>query len=297
VAIVGVVFLAVNLPFIIWHPVAWFEGALLPFRSPLIPDGQGLVTLALHGVARGVSLPLLTVSGTLVLVALLLAFVVWYPAMKRIWMLLLPMTFFVAPRSLSTYLLDLLPAALVAAVSVAPAPAPAPAPAKAPAKAPAHVPAREAGPAAREAGPAARSQRPLRPAVVAVLAVTVASVVVAVVAFFSAPLGIDVQSVTTSAGAAAVESVTVVVHNRTGRPVVPHFMVDIADTHPAGFWYPAHHRSVVIGPHDSSQVTLYPTSYIGSPEHGSHWLVEAFTSTPGALSTSVPQVWRLGRVQ
>ena len=121
-AIVVSVFAAVNLPFILWEPAAWARGTLLPFLTPLIPDGQGLVTLALHGVARGVSLPLLTVaSGALVLLTLLLAFVVWYPAMKRIWMLVLPVIFFVAPRSLSTYLLDLLPAALVAAVSVAPA--------------------------------------------------------------------------------------------------------------------------------------------------------------------------------
>ncbi len=77
------------------------------------------MTLALHGVVRGASLPLLSVVSVLVLVSLLAALVVWYPAMKRIWMLLLPLTFFVGPRSLLTYLIDLIPAAIVAAVSVA----------------------------------------------------------------------------------------------------------------------------------------------------------------------------------
>ena len=39
--------------------------------------------------------------------------------MKRVWMLLLPLAFFVATRSLSSYLADLYPAAIVAALSVA----------------------------------------------------------------------------------------------------------------------------------------------------------------------------------
>ncbi len=119
-AVVVGIFLAVNRPFIVWSPVAWARGTFLPFLQPLVADGQGLVTLVLHGFAHGVSLPLLTVAGLLVLLSLLVAFVVAYPVMKRIWLILLPLSFFVAPRSLSSYLLDLYPAALVAAVSVAP---------------------------------------------------------------------------------------------------------------------------------------------------------------------------------
>ena len=121
-AIVAGVFGVVNIPFVIWSPAAWARGTFLPFLQPLIADGQGLVTLVLHGIAHGVSLPLLTLAGLLVLGAELAAMVIWYPAMKRIWLLLLPLAFFVATRSLSTYLADLYPAAIVAAVSVAPAP-------------------------------------------------------------------------------------------------------------------------------------------------------------------------------
>ena len=268
-AIVGSVFAAVNLPFILWGPAAWARGTLLPFRTPLIPDGQGLVALALHGVARGVSLPLLTVAGAVVLLTALLAFVVWYPAMKRIWMLVLPVVFFVAPRSLSTYLLDLVPAALVAAVSV--------------------------GPARRtDHRPAGRAGVLLRPTV---CASALASLVLTALAFVSPPLRIGVQSVATSGRASSLKAVTVVVHNDTDHSVIPHFMVDIADTHPAGFWYPAHHRTFAVGPHGTSRVTLYPASYTGSPLHGSHWLVEAYTSSPEALSTSSPQLWRLGPPQ
>ena len=114
-AVVAGVFSAVNLPYICRQPSAWAHGTVLPFERPLVADGQGLVTLALHGVARGVSLPLLTVASVLVYVTLVTALVIWYPEMKRLWMLLLPLTFFVAARSLLSYLVDFYPAAIVAA--------------------------------------------------------------------------------------------------------------------------------------------------------------------------------------
>ncbi|HEX4163746.1 MAG TPA: hypothetical protein VHZ05_14700, partial [Acidimicrobiales bacterium] len=44
------VFAACNLPFVIWGPRAWVDGVLLPFSKPLVADGQGLVTLAIHGL-------------------------------------------------------------------------------------------------------------------------------------------------------------------------------------------------------------------------------------------------------
>jgi uncharacterized membrane protein len=269
VAVVVVVFTAVNLPFIVWQPAAWARGTFLPFTEPLVADGQGLVTLALHGVAHGVSLPLLTAAGILVLVALLAGLVLWYPRMKRVWMLLLPLTFFVATRSLSTYLLDLYPAAIVAALSVSPA----------------------AGPAVSLAG---RRKLPLA---LAAIGPALAAVAVSVLAFLSPPLQIAVRSVSASHAATSLDAVTVTVHNRTGGTVVPHFMVDVDDAHPDGFWYPAPRRPFELGPHASATVTLRPTTYAGAPTHGSRWLVEAYTSSPEALSTSPIQIWRLGKVR
>jgi uncharacterized membrane protein len=118
--IVVLVFAAVNLPFIIWQPSAWVHGNLIPFRQPLVADGQGLVTLALHGITGGVTLSTLTIASALVYVALLIAMVIWFPAMKRVWLFLLPVVFFVAARSLTSYLVDFFPAAVVAAITVAP---------------------------------------------------------------------------------------------------------------------------------------------------------------------------------
>jgi uncharacterized membrane protein len=269
-ATVAAVFAVVNLPFIIWQPSAWARGTLLPFTDPLVADGQGLATLALHGIARGVSMPLLTVAGVLVLIALLATFVVWYPQMRRIWMLLLPVTFFVATRSLSSYLVDLYPAAIVAAITVSPAARPA----------------------------IVRTIGRLRlPFGLAAIGPALAAVVVSVLAFLSPPLQIAVRSVSTSHAATSLDAVTLTVRNATDQTISPHFMVTIGSGHPNGFWYPAHRHQIVLAPHASATVTLRPTSYVGAPTHGSHWLVEAYTSSPEALSTSPLLFWRLGKAR
>ncbi len=271
-AVVVGVFAVVNVPFVVWGPRAWIEGTLLPFTHPLVADGQGLVTLALHGVAHGVSLPLLTVAGGLVLVALLAAMALWYPQMKRIWMLLLPLTFFVATRSLSSYLLDLAPAAIVAAWSVASAPEP-----------------------TRVAEHGGRAGNVRMPAILATAVPALAAVVVAVLAFASPPLDLAVGSVNTSKTATVLNAVTLTVKNTSDQTVTPHFMVTINSAHPDGFWHALHRRPLVLGPHASTTVTIVPDGFTWAPTHGTHWLVVAYTSSPEALSTTGQLFWTLGK--
>ncbi len=274
-AVVAAVFTVVNLPYILWSPSAWAHGTILPFAQPLVADGQGLVSLALHGVTRGVALPLLTLASVLVYVSLVAALVVWYPGMKRLWMLLLPLAFFVAPRSLLSYLLDFYPAAIVAAVTVAPA---------------------ALSGAARSAH--ARVGGRLRwPLGLAALVPAAAAVVVAVLAFGSPPLQLDVTRFHSSYSDTLLDSVTVQVHNDTGETVVPHFMVTIGSSHPSGFWNTLDRRPVVLGPHASTVVKLRPPTFTGAPTHGSYWLVQAYTSSPAALSNSPLQHWTLGKVK
>ena len=71
------VFVVVNLAL---HPlvtVRLADGTLLPFVQPLVADGQGLVTLALHGLTGGVVMPWLAAAAGLALVAVLVAFALW----------------------------------------------------------------------------------------------------------------------------------------------------------------------------------------------------------------------------
>jgi uncharacterized membrane protein len=272
--VVGV-FAACNLPFVIWSPHAWVDGVLLPFMKPLVADGQGLVTLGLHGLTGGVVLPLLSLAGALAYVALLAAFVVWYPTMKVVWLLVLPIVLLVPGRSFSGYLIDLFPAALVAAATVMRV-------------------ERGARVARLDTGTPAR-----RWAVRAAVGVPVlASAAVCAVAFTSAPLDVYVDGVSTSHATLKLDAVTVTVHNSTGQRVTPRFIVALDSSHPSGFWMPAHHNGpLVLGAGATATVTLEPPEYTWSPNHGDHWLVEAYTTTPDALSTSAPQMWKFGKPQ
>ena len=114
-------------------------------------------------------------------------------------------------------------------------------------------------------------------------------------AFLSPPLQLAVRSVATSNSASTLDAVTLDVHNTTGQAVTPHFMVTVGSGGPAGFWYPDDADQDVLGPHDSETVTLRPTASFGAPTYGSQWLVEAYTTSPEALSTTPLMYWRMGR--
>jgi hypothetical protein len=261
---VGVVFLLVNLPFIVWSPVAWLRGTLLPLRGGLVAGGQGLGTLATHGLTGGVNLTVLGAAGVLAVATVLVAFVAWYELLKPVWLPLITIPFFVAPRSLSSYLVDLVPAAVVAALTVEPI----------------SVPQR----AIAVPGP----KRVRRAAVVLGAGVLVCSAL----AFVGHPLELSVRGVQTEFGGQRLESVTITVHNRGGHSEAPHFMVDTGTTNNAyGFWLPHGGRRVELGPHATVTLTLFAPAVTRAPRPGARWIVEAYTTGPTWLSTSTLQVF------
>jgi hypothetical protein len=255
-------FVAVNVPFIVWHPGPWLHGTLIPLTGGLVADGQGLVTLALHGLTGGVNLDLLSVAGALAFVGVVAAFVAWYRHLKQIWPLLLTIPFFISPRSLSSYLLDLFPVLLVAALSVETVP--------------------------RESTPRRTTLRDAlaRPAVVVAGLSCVGVVIASVLAFSGPPLQLSVRAVSTSHAGTELNAVTVSVVNRTSGRLRPHFLVDTA-TGPnyQGFWTPEH-GPAVLGPYDSETITLHPPARTDAPRRRARWLVEAYTTNPSWLSTS-----------
>jgi uncharacterized membrane protein len=260
--VVGV-FLLVNLPFLIWHPGAWWHGSLIPLSGGLVADGQGLVTLATHGLTGGVNLDVLTLAGGLAMLGALAAFVAWYPHLKRIWPLLVVIPFFFSPRSLSSYLVDLFPVVLVAALSV------------------------DAVPADVSETRATPSNSWRRPSVLVFAVSCVGVVVASLVAFSGPPLQLTVRSISTSAATRQLDAVTVSVVNQTSGWLVPHFLVDTGTSHNyEGFWTPPQGKSAAIGPHDSETVTLYPRAKTAAPQRNAHWIVEAYTTSPSSLSTS-----------
>jgi hypothetical protein len=258
-----VVFAAVNIPFFIWHPRAWLHGTLIPLTGGLVADGQGLVTLATHGLTGGVNLTMLSLAGTLAMVGVVAGFVAWYPQLKRIWPLLLTIPFFFSPRSLSSYLVDLFPVALVAALSVDGVP--------------------------RDASEDRTAWRDVlrRPSVLVVVASCIGVVISSLMAFSGPPLQLSVRSVITSDAGTELDAVTVSVVNRTPDRLVPHFFVNSATSQNYdGFWTVSKHGLAALGPHDSETITLYPPARTAAPRRGARWLVEAYTPDPTWLSTS-----------
>jgi hypothetical protein len=263
------VFVAVNLPFVMWHTRAWAHGTLIPLAGGLVADGQGLVTLATHGLTGGVNLDLLSLAGALALVGSIAAFVAWYPYLKRLWPVLMTIPFFISPRSLSSYFLDLFPVALVAALTVD-------------------------GVARPEPPPRSPRQLLARPSVLLVALSGLGVVLASFVAFHGPPpLQVSVRSVATSHGGTRLNTVTVSVVNRTSAVLVPHFLVNTGTSqNNEGFWRPTDEGQVVLEPHDSETVTLRPPARQDAPRRGARWLVEAYTLDPSWLSTSPLEVFR-----
>jgi hypothetical protein len=271
-AITAVTFVVVNLPFMVWAPSAWVKGAFLPLSEPLVADGQGLVTLALHGFTGGVVTVWMSAAAAVALVAMLIAFALWESRLRRVWLFLVPFVLFLPDRSLANYLTDFVPAALVAALCVA----------------------------AVDPAPRQLLRRPswLGPLAVGVPAALSAGLLV--VAFTSAPLtvtvdGLAARGVATVDGGLWWSRVVVTVHNTSSDTLAPHFMVSSGGGHPTGFWTArAITGSDPIGPGDSTRFVLQPTRAIAAPPHGQWWIVDAYSSPPDALSTSALQQWTLG---
>lgn len=257
-------FVVLNLPFFIANPSAWFGGVTLPLTAPLVPDGQGVVSLALHGFTRGARLWPLSMAALLVVLGILVLLALSYGRLKRTWLFLLPLAFLVAPRSFAEYVLDLIPVAIVAAVSVRPAPA------------------------------GASLNLPVLWRRSLMATPFVLAVICAGWSLRTPPLHIEVGQSLVSAGSPPVyRGLVVTVTNSTATTLKPYFMVLENGTHPTGFWRSWGNAPVVVAPHATKKVVLIPTWPTLTSEPGQYWVVAAYTDAPKAVSTSAPQRWNL----
>ena len=254
-------FAAFNLPFIVWSPREWLHGTFLPLTQPLVPDGQGLVTLATHGFARVVHTRNLQIAGFLLLLALLIAFFVWYPVFKRIWLLVLPIVLFVPSRSLSSYLVDFVPAALIAVITTQ------------------QVVHR----------PGVTPRRPLQ--VAAVFTPVFVAVVFITLAFSSPVLTVKVDRYSATAHGQFIGPLILTLTNTSSATVSPHVMVVVGSSHPDGFWTTPQTNNFMIKPHATVTTTFLPPKFTWAPKQYENWLVEVMTSSPAALSTSPAFSW------
>ena len=258
--VVVVTFLGVNLPFIAWSPSAWLHTVMLPFTSPAIPDGQGLVSFFVHLAPHGVEIQFLTWMAAAAVLLGLSAFWLWYPVLKRVLPLLATIPLFFGPRSFSSYFVFLIPTAVVAAATSRPV---------------------------SSWGPMATSSA-LRGRRLGVVAVGLASALAALGLIGSLvvrpPLTVSIVSTKSGQGGQRVSEVVVDVRNSSGVPLHPAFAVT-SQERIEQFWRVASGSSD-IPPRTSVRLELVPPSKADLPYPSTRWLVLAFTTSPSAVSRS-----------
>ena len=250
------VFTAVNLPFVLWSPARWLHSILVPFTQPLIPDGQGLVNLTLTGRLGGGLLVMYSLAAATLLVALLMAYAAQPSLFKRSWPLLISVVFFLPVRSFTTYMIMLVPAALVAATTVGPAPA----------------------------STSRRRRFGLAALAVGGLAVGFGAIAVAI----PGPLRIHVINYRSTGQLQTINEVTVSVTDPTGRPMHPHFSAYFAG-HTHSFWYGWDGQRQIdtsVPPHASRTFVLRAPDVQSMIPLRSGFVIEAFTEGPAAVSTA-----------
>jgi uncharacterized membrane protein len=251
-------FLAINLPFIIANAGAWARGSLVPLLSPTIPDGNGLINLTIFERHGGGHLELFTVAALSFILLTLLAFGFRYEALKRAWVPMVALAFFIPTRSFGTYLFMLVPAALVAGMSVRPA---------------------ALGSRGGRLG--------LWPKVAlgTAAAVAIGAAVWALTA--PAPLSIKIIGTRSTGQLQSLDEIDVQVTNHTGATQRPHFTVNNAE-HTTTFWYSLGDDGgdAVLAPHATEVFHLHAPNTASMPGIESPLFVEAFTLSPATMSTS-----------
>ena len=246
------VFALVNAPFILSAPGAWLRDVVIPLTSPTEPGGQGFVGLTLFARLGG-QLHFYTWAGAAALLGALGAFVGWYRSLKRAWVFIVAFVFFWPTRSFGSYLIMLLPAALVAATSVRAVVA--------------------------EDRPLARVARWTSVSVAAV------GLVFAVAAISLTPtIDLRVLSEASTGQLQSIDFLNVAVANSSGSEISPHYAVT-----PTGqissFWNVVSGPRV-LAPHSSSQIVLEAPNAQSMPSITSGFIIDAFTASPAQMATT-----------
>lgn len=254
-------FLAPNLPYLFNAPGAWLRGILTPVTSHSVPAGQGLISLSLSLSIGGGSLLAYNVAAVVVFAAIFACYVTMYPALKAPAFLLPSIALFFADRSFGSYLVMLIPAAIVAAATVR----------------------RPVG-----LGPWRHWK------LVAACGGIVSSAAVAAAITAASPLTMSITSVHTTGQLATVEEVTLAVANNTGGTVRPAFTIQ-EGTEVTYFWQRVQ-GPAVLAPHQRASYTIQAPNYFAMPSISNGFQVLAFTGSPASVSRTgsyLASSWRV----
>jgi hypothetical protein len=269
VLVAALAFAIPNLFYLVESPAAWLQGILTPFESNVVPAGQGAVGLSLYLRLGGGSITAYTLLTASVLVALLLLYAVTYPLARPATFLLASVVLFFAARSFGSYLVALIPVALVGAVTTA-------------RRADLTPSSNErSAPTPWRVGEALGRKKQHF-----LLGLAGALPLGALAYALSAqpPLRVQVTGLRSTGQLATVEQLTVKATNETTEVMRPHFSVDEGGA-PTTFWQVASGPSR-IRPRTSATFILRAPNFPAQPSIGGGFQVVAYTTSPATVSES-----------
>ncbi len=96
-------FVIVNIPFIVWDPLAWVKGSIGPLLQPLVPLGQGMVGITMYLGMGGGDLKYYTYAAVFAGIVAISALIVNYPKYKFLIPVMPALILFLSTRSLNEY--------------------------------------------------------------------------------------------------------------------------------------------------------------------------------------------------
>jgi hypothetical protein len=255
-------FLAVNLPFIVWGPMAWIHGIADPLTQHAIPYGQGLVGLTLFLRIGGGALGAYNYGAAALYGALLVLYVANFRKLGRTGFVLPLLALFVSGRSLAEYWLTMIAVMAIGALTAE-------------------------DHAIKGALPlfSLRGASPLmrRGAVGALFLPAIGCLAVALGT--PAPLSLRILSARSSPQLRSVAELRVAVDNRSEHTLRPHFATNVSGQ--AVFWTIRGGPSS-LAPHGSATYRLIAPDPSSMPPNGTKFVVEAYTAAPATISSTGP---------
>jgi hypothetical protein len=264
--VAAVAFLVPNVAYVVTSPSAWLHGVITPVASHLVPAGQGAVALSLFLRLGGGSLVAFSVATVLLALLLFALYLGTFPLLRAPTFILPAVVLFFASRSYGSYLVSLVPPALVGAMTCLP---------------PGHGRGPDARTPQRRSLPALRTRRWGVP--IAVGAIAFAAAIVYALSD-QQPLRLRITGIRTTGQLATIERITVAVTNRSSSALKPHFTVDEGGG-VTTFW-PVARGPQMIAPGATTRYTIRAPNYPAQPSIGGGFTVLAFSQAPATVSAT-----------
>lgn len=267
--LVALSFFAINAPFWISSPIDWVKGILTPLFTQMVPSGQGLVGLSVFTQLGGGNLHLYN-DGSLILLMGLWVFIFFrYERLKTLIFFTPVISFFFADRSFASYLVNLLPMALVAVLSQ-----------------------QDTTLLEKSDGQGRRSSKKILAWISPWMAMVPGLALLLLALVVRSPLQLTVQGVSTTGQFATIDRLQVAVHNRTRHDMTPYFSVDDSGQYTT-FWNVLQ-GPAALAPDQTASYELQAPNTGAMPSIQGGFQVVAFTAKPSSVSESasyVPSLW------